>query len=185
MPAVRVGAVTVVAAGAIAFYAATTGLVLSRDARTLTVRITDAGIELSPPQIEEGMYVIVHESAVSRPLSLTLVGARSVSSGVSVAGMSPAEAEAFFDGEWLTAAAEPYRVEGQYSLEPGERRYSGEWTFEAGSRGNTVIWYTSEPGQSIPAPRGSLPPEILAEGGISSGFPWPPDKRALMTIGAP
>jgi hypothetical protein len=168
--AVVVAVASVVASGAIAFGFAGTRLVIPADARILTVRVSDAAIELSTPSVESGMYHVIYESTASRARLVSLVAANAAS--FDVEGLSPAEADAWFEGKWLTEAPDPpprYSVTAGTEVAPGERQYGGELRFGSGLPGSRLIWYTSDPGAIVVSSRG----EEIA---------WPPGQRAILTI---
>jgi hypothetical protein len=193
-PAIRLGVASLLVSGAIAVGFSTTRLVLGGDLPILTARITDSAVTLSPAVVGGGPYVLIVESAASRPRWLTSV-ASSEPTGASYAdmvGLTNAETNTFFDGAWLAAgplSPARYAQAGRFELEPGERRFGGEYTFLSLS-GSSVIWYASEPGRTTAIPScDAIDPDT---GGCVEGMPsqggeiaWPPEHWATLTIEAP
>jgi hypothetical protein len=192
-PVVRLAGASVVISAALAFGFSATRLVLGDDLPILTARITDSDVALSPAVVGGGPYVLIVESAASRPRWLTSVSS-SAPTGANYAdmvGLTEAETDTFFDGAWL--AADPvsprrYAMAGQFALEPGDRRFAGEYTFLSVS-GSSVIWYTSQPGRTTAMPSCDV---IDADTGCVKGMPaqrveipWPPEEWAILTIRTP
>jgi len=193
-PAIRLGVASLLASGAIAVGFSTTRLVLGGELPILTARITDSDVALSPAVVGGGPYVLIVESAASRPRWLTSVSSTEVTGAryADMVGLTEADANAFFEGAWI--AADPlspprYAQAGQFALEPGERRYVGEYSFLSQS-GSSVIWYASQPGRTvaisscdvIDAETGGCMDGMPTQGGE---IPWPPEHWAMLTIEAP
>lgn len=193
-PAIRLGVASLLVSGAIAVGFSTTRLVLGGDLPILTARITDSDVALSPAVVGGGPYVLIVESAASRPWWLSSVSSNEPTGAMyaDMVGLTEAETDTFFDGAWL--AADPlsprrYAQAGRFELEPGERRYIGEYTFLSLS-GNSVIWYASEPGRTTAIPSCDvIDPDTggCVEGTPSQGgeIAWPPEHWATLTIEAP
>jgi hypothetical protein len=192
-PAIRLGVASLLVSGAIAVGFATTRLVLGDELPILTARITDSAVALSPAVVGGGPYVLIVESAASRPRWLTSVSS-SAPTGANYAdmvGLTEAETDTFFDGAWLAAdllSPRRYAMAGQFELEPGERRFVGEYTFLSVS-GSSVIWYTSQPGRTTALPSCDVidPDNGCVEGEPAQRveIPWPPEQWAILTIGTP
>lgn len=192
-PAIRLGVASLLVSGAIAVGFSTTRLVLGDDLPILTARITDSGVALSPAVVGGGPYVLIVESAASRPRWLTSVSS-SEPTGASYAdmvGLTEAETDAFFAGAWLREdllSPRRYAQAGQFELNPGDRRFAGEYTFLSMS-GSSVIWYTSQPGHTIAMPSCDVidPDTGCVEGEPAQRveIPWPPEQWTILAIGTP
>lgn len=171
------GIVSLALSGAIALGFATTNLVLQPDARILTVRVTQGGLELSPAAVSEGMYHVIVESSASSPWAVSMVSANFSGPADEALpfgsqGLDLADADAWFEGDWMNASGltpPRYHVDGAWMAEPGTRDYGGELSFSLEGPGRNIIWYTAAPGRTA----GS---ENMA------GVPWPPEDRAFLTL---
>lgn len=178
LPAGPLGVVSLVLSAAIAFGFATTSLVLQADARILTVRVTDGGLELSPSAVSEGMYHVIVESSALSPWTVSMVSANysgpaDQAPPAGSLGLSLADAEAWFEGDWMNVSGltpPRYHVDGGWAVEAGAgRTYGGEVRFSLALPGRSLIWYAAEPGRTT----GSASME---------GVPWPPEHRAILTL---
>jgi hypothetical protein len=189
-PAIRLGVASLLVSGAIAVGFSTTRLVLGGDLPILTARITDSDVALSPAVVGGGPYVFIVESAASRPRWLTSVSSSEPTGAkyADMVGLTEAETDTFFDGAWL--AADPlsparFAQAGRFELEPGQRRYVGEYTFLS-LTGSRVIWYVSQPGRTTAIPSCDVvDPDTGCVEGMPSDIPWPPEQWAILTIGTP
>lgn len=191
-PAFRLGVASLLVSGAIAVGFSTTRLVLGGELPILTARITDTDIALSPAVVGGGPYVLIVESAASRPRWLTSVASGAPTGAVyaDMVGLTETEVDTFFDGAWLAAEPPSPRryAPARFELEPGDRRYIGEYTFLA-LTGSSVIWYTSQPGRTTAMPSCDV---VDPDTGCMEDVPnegakiaWPPEQWAILEVGAP
>jgi hypothetical protein len=168
-------ALCLVVAGGTAAAFSRTPIVVQDDAGLLTVVVTDAGLEVTPPAMGATRYRVVYESRATVPRVITRVVPLRVDDGLSRA-LTAGEIETWLAGDWASLGP-PFASAAMSTLiRPGERRYAGLLGVDPSTdgTGGTLV-YASGPNAFRPWPA------MAGDGGYEN-VAWPIDAHVVLPV---
>jgi hypothetical protein len=164
-------------------------LVLQDDAPTVTIRVTESGIEADPASVGPGEATLVFESTASTPAIVAWPTAIDIGDGRERALTQP-EIDAWLIGDWATLGPAFENATISIWLDPGARTYGGRVHLVPSPDGTGgALWYRVAPAGAVSADRGTWP--VRAWPGPASGeaapepVVWPPDASAVLPVLGP
>lgn len=177
-PVLAVAALGVVIAAATAQVSSASALVLQDDSPRVTVRVTDAGIEVSPANLGTGDVRLIVESAASTPAVLVSIIPLSADAGLPRA-MTDREIDLWLSGDWAALGPAFPSAVTWVPLTPGERRDGGPFGVIPSPDGTGgAFWYVAEVGEPRSWPAG-------ASEGDPEPVPWPVVHHVVVPVGGP
>lgn len=154
-----------------------TSIVVRPGEGTVTVVVSDSGLQVQPATLGTRSYRVIIENRTSRPLVVSVVTPVNVADGMTRA-MAAAEITAWRTGSW-ESLGEPFRQAFRSVVVPsGGRVYGGPLQVQpAPDAAGGVLWYASEVGAVREWPGVSEDPESE-----SSMIPWPAIVDAVQPV---